>query len=321
MLGIWRLQLLREVARRGTLKAAAQAMSITPSAVSQQLRILELEAGAKLLEPHGRLVRLTDAGRILVRHADTITAAIAAAEADLAATQSEVVGTLSVAAIPTAARAIMPRVLTALGRSHPKLKLMLRDLESSESLLALQMDEVDLAIFDEYDETTRVHADGIETIEILRDPLHVALAPGSDLPMAGVALADLRDQSWIMDTETSTIFQVTQRACRRAGFDPQVRSHCRDYSVILALVGAGLGVGVVPGLALYDRVIRARVAPLQPPLERIVVAAIRSERRSHPAVAALLAELAAFVVAYGNPDSDDAAKGLPPAVEDRRILA
>jgi len=298
MLGIWRLQLLREVARRGTLKAAAQAMSITPSAVSQQLRVLEREAGARLLEPHGRLVRLTDAGQMLVRHADTITAAIAAAEADLAATRSEVVGTLSVAAFPTAARAIMPQVLATLGRSHPRLKLMLRDLESNESLLALQMDEIDVAVVDEYDEATRVRTPGIETVEILRDPLLIALSPDADAPADGVALADLRDQPWIMDTEASTIFQVTLRACRRAGFDPQVRSHCKDYSVILALVGAGLGVGVLPGLALYDRAVRARVAPLRPPLERSVLAAVRAERRPHPAVAALLAELVAFGSAY-----------------------
>jgi DNA-binding transcriptional LysR family regulator len=298
MLGIWRLQLLREVARRGTLKAAAQAMSVTPSAVSQQLRILEQEAGAKLLEPRGRLVRLTEAGEMLVHHADTITAAIAAAEADLAATRSEVVGTLSVAAFPTAARAIMPQVLATLGRSHPKLKLMLRDLESNESLLALQMDEIDVAVVDEYDEATRVRMPGIETVEILRDPLFIARSPDAEAPANGVALAELRDQPWIMDTEASTIFQVILRACRRAGFDPQVRSHCKDYSVILALVGAGLGVGVLPGLALYDRVIRARVAPLRPPLERSVLAAVRSERRPHPAVAALLGELVAFGSSY-----------------------
>ena len=110
MLGVWRLQLLREVARRGTIRAAAGAMSVTPSAVSQQLRILETEAGVPLLERIGRQVRLTDAGEMLVRHADTITAAITAAESELAATQREIAGTLRVAAIPTAARAILPAV-------------------------------------------------------------------------------------------------------------------------------------------------------------------------------------------------------------------
>jgi DNA-binding transcriptional LysR family regulator len=294
MLGIWRLQLLREVARRGTLKAAAEAMSITPPAVSQQLKILEQEAGVALLEQHGRLVRLTEAGRILVQHTDTITAAIAAAEADLATYQVEMVGALSVAAFPTAARAIMPQVLAKLGRSHPKLRITLRDLESHESQLALQMDEIDIAIVDEYDEDSRFMAQGIDTVEILRDPLFVALAPDEAKLAAGIALRDLRDEPWIMDTETSTIFQVALRACRRAGFDPNVRYHCKDYSVILALVNAGLGVGVLPGLALHDRVVRARITPVLPPLERRVLAAFRSERRAHPAVAAMLAELQAF---------------------------
>lgn len=301
MLGMWRLQLLREVARRGTLKAAAQAMSITPSAVSQQLKILEQEAGAPLLEPHGRLVRLTDAGLMLVRHADVIAAAIAAAEAELAAARDEIVGTFRVAAFPTAARAVMPQVLETLGRTHPKLRLMLRDLESSESLLALQVDEIDLAVVDEYDEGSQAWSPGIDTVEIFRDPVYVAVPPDAETPAGGIAFADLRDHTWFMDTETSGIFEVTVRACRRAGFDPDVLSHCKDYSVILALVAAGLGVGVIPGLALHDRTVRARIATLRPPLERRVLVAVRSERRGHPAVVALLAELAAFGSTYGKP--------------------
>ncbi len=301
MLGIWRLQLLREVARRGTVKAAAQAMSITPPAVSQQLKILEQEAGVALLEQHGRLVRLTDAGKMLVRHTDAITAAIAVAESELASYRTEIAGTLRVAAFPTAARAIMPDVLARLGQSHPKLRLTLRDLESAESLLALQMDEIDLAVVDEYDEASQVIAPGIDTVEILRDPLYVALPPPPNLgpgpataAVSPIALADLRDEPWIMDTETSTICQVALRACRRAGFDANVRYHCKDYSVILALVAAGLGVGVLPGLALRDRIVRARVVPISPPLERRVLAAFRSERRAHPVVAAMVRQLADF---------------------------
>jgi len=301
MLGTWRLQLLREVARRGTLKAAAQAMSITPSAVSQQLKILEHEAGATLLEPHGRLVRLTDAGLMLVRHADVIAAAIAAAEAELAAARDEIVGTLSVAAFPAAARVVMPQVLATLGRDHPRLRLTLRDLESSEGLLALRLDEIDVAVVDEYDEGSRVRSPGIDTVEIFLDPLYVAVPPDEETPAGGIAFADLRDQTWIMDTETSAIFGVIVRACRQAGFDPDVRTHCKDDSAILALVAAGLGVGVLPGLALHDRTVRARIAALRPPLERRVLAAVRSERRSHPAVAALLAELAVFGSTYGRP--------------------
>jgi DNA-binding transcriptional LysR family regulator len=294
MLGIWRLQLLREVARRGTVKAAAAAMSVTPSAVSQQIKILEAEAGVSLIEHHGRLIRLTEAGQMLVRHADTITAAIVAAESELAGSRGEVRGTLRIAAFPTAARAMLPTVIATLGRRHPDLRLMLRDLETHESLAALQMDEVDIAVVDEYDESTRVREAGVDVLTLLRDPIYLALPPGHAAVATPVPLADLRDEPWIMDTETSSIHQVALRACRRSGFDPHVRSNCRDYSVIIALVEAGLGVAVLPGLALRDRPIRARIVAADPPLERTVMAAVKPERRTHPAVAAMLAELEAF---------------------------
>jgi DNA-binding transcriptional LysR family regulator len=295
MLGVWRLQLLREVGRRGTIRAAAAALSISPSAVSQQLRILEAEAGVPLLEPHGRLVRLTEAGEMLVRHADTITAAITAAESELAATRDEISGTLRIAAFPTAARAILPGVIAELGRAHPRLRLTLRDLESQESLAALRLDEVDLAVVDEYDEVTRVREPGIELRVLLEDPLYVALPAGLPVAVDGpaVRLEDLASAPWIMDTEASNIFGAVRRHCQRAGFEPHVRSNCRDYSVIIALVEAGLGVAVLPGLALRDREIRARVALLDPPLRRRVIVALKPERRSHPAVAAMLAALLA----------------------------
>lgn len=291
MLGVWRLQLLREVARRGTIRAAAEAMSITPSAVSQQLRILEAEAGVPLLERTGRLVRLTDAGEMLVRHAETITAAITAAESELAATQHEIAGTLRVAAIPTAARAILPAAIASLGRAHPRLRLMLRDLETAESLPALAADEVDLAVVDEYDEATRIREPGVELLDLLTEPLLVALPPGHPAGDGPVPLASLQDEAWIMDTEASGICRALLRACRRAGFEPHVRSNCRDYSVIIALVEAGLGVAMLPGLALRDRPIRATVALVDPPLERRVRIAVKPERRVHPAIAAMLTAL------------------------------
>lgn len=288
MLGVWRLQLLREVGRRGTIRAAAAAMSVTPSAVSQQLRVLEAEAGVPLLEPDGRNVRLTEAGEMLVRHADVITGAIEAAESELAATHAELSGTLRIAAFPTAARAILPGVIADLGRAHPRVRLMLRDLETAESLAALRLDEVDLALVDVYDEATRIREPGIELQELMEDPLWIALPAGHAMGAAPVPLAALADESWIMDTESSNIGGAVVRACERAGFVPHTRSNCRDYSVIIALVEAGLGVAVLPGLALRDREIRARVAPLDPPLRRKVLVAVKPGRRSHPAVAALL---------------------------------
>jgi len=306
LLGVWRLQLLRELARRGTITAAADALSITPSAVSQQLKILEAEAGVPLMERHGRRVHLTEAGEALVRHADTIADALEAAESDLAASRAGVAGTLRVAAFPTAARAILPSAITILGGQHPGLRVTLRDLETAESLVALAMDEVELAVVDEYDESARVREQGLDVVPLLRDPIHIAmpvLEGGPDAAARGprpadgrgsfevVPLADLCEESWIMDTEASAIYGAVLRACHRAGFEPHVRSRCRDYSVIIALVEAGLGGAFLPGLALRDRPIRASVAQLDPPLERTVMVALKPARRRHPAVAAMVEAL------------------------------
>jgi DNA-binding transcriptional LysR family regulator len=291
MLGVWRLQLLREVDRRGTIRAAAEALSITPSAVSQQLRILEAEAGVPLLEPDGRRIRLTEAGQMLVRHADTITAAIDAAEADLAASKTEITGSLRIAAFPTAARAVLPGAIAQLGRDHPRLTVTLRDLETAESLAALRLDEVDLAVVDVYDDATQIVEPSIELVELSEEPLYVAVPGTPSAAASPVALRSLADEAWIMDTETSNIRRAVERACARAGFEPKVRSACRDYSVIIALVEAGLGVAILPGLALRDRGIRACVAPLAPAMTRRVLVAVKPGRRSHPAIAATLAAL------------------------------
>jgi DNA-binding transcriptional LysR family regulator len=337
MLGVWRLQLLREVQRRGSIRAAAEAMSITPSAVSQQLAILEQEAGVELLEKSGRRVRLTEAALRLVHHADAITGAIAAAEADVASLRDTVAGTLRVAAFPTAARAVMPAVMAALSRLHPELRVTLRDLEADESLTALQMDEIDIAIVDDYGDGSRVPPASLEVCEFMRDPIYLAIAEragagagsgasegasasggagdGSSagsgtgaaegaVPADGpraARLDEFRDAFWIMDTDNSHLSQVTRRACRASGFEPHIRSSCRDFSVIIALVEAGLGVGVLPGLALLDRPVRADVRPIVPPLTRRISSVIRPERRHHPMIVSALAELDRFGASYVPP--------------------
>ncbi len=307
MLNVWRLQLLREVQRRGSVRAAAEAMSITPSAVSQQLAVLAKEAGVELLEKSGRQVRLTEAGLRLCRHADAITGAIAIAEADVASLRDTVAGTLRVAAFPTAARAVMPQVMTALSRLHPDLRVTLRDLEADESLTALAMDEIDVAIVDDYGDGSRVPPAGLDICEFMRDSIYLASVPAGFTwrPAAPVArpaaLPDFRDAHWIMDTDNSHLSQVTLRACRAAGFEPHIRSSCRDFGVIIALVEAGLGVGVLPGLALLDRPVRADVRPIVPPLVRRISSVVRPERRNHPAIVSCLAELERFGSEYRPP--------------------
>ncbi len=293
MLGVWRLQLLREIEARGSIKAAAEAMSVSSSAVSQQMSLLEREAGTPLLVKHGRRVRLTDAGLLLVRHAHIITGAIAAAEADLASSLNRVAGTLRVAAFPTAARAMMPSVITAVSQLYPTLRITLRDLEATESLDALCLDEIDMAIIDEYPGTEAHAGDGLEVKHLFEDPLYVASLPGH-AGVGSVRLTEFQDAFWIMDTESSVFFEAVVRACQASGFDPHIRANCKDFAVIIALVEEGLGVGILPGLALHDRPVRAGISLTNPVLTRRIEAAIRPERRSHPAIAFMLSEMARF---------------------------
>ena len=144
---------------------------------------------------------------MLVRHADTITAAITAAESDLAATRDEITGTLRVAAFPTAARAHPARRRSpTLGRAHPRLRLTLRDLETRrEPAPRCASDEVDLAVVDEYDEATRIREPGIELLELLDDPLRSRCRRGSGGRRPGPTRPAWPDEAWIMDTETSII--------------------------------------------------------------------------------------------------------------------
>ncbi|GIW20692.1 MAG: hypothetical protein KatS3mg065_0988 [Chloroflexota bacterium] len=152
MLHLGRLQLLREVVRRGTVHAAAEALHVSPSAVSQQLRLLADETGLILFERVGRRLRPTEAALRLAEHADEIGGVVAAAEADVARLRGHLTGTFRVAAFPTAARTLLPPVVAALARRHPMLQITIRDCEADESLVALGADDLDLALVDEYAE-------------------------------------------------------------------------------------------------------------------------------------------------------------------------
>src|SRR6476646_4254206 len=129
MLELRRLRLLRERHERGTVAAVADALQYTPSAVSQQLAVLEREAGVPLLERTGRRVTLTPAGTVLVRHAETVLAALEDATAALAAARTELSGPLRIGAFPTAVRTLLTDALVALGRDHPGLELMVTELD------------------------------------------------------------------------------------------------------------------------------------------------------------------------------------------------
>lgn len=309
MLDVNRLQLLREVARRGTITAAAAAVHLTPSAVSQQLRVLEEKTGAELLVRVGRGVQLTEAGRLLVRHADRIAKAVAEAEADLADLRGVVVGDFRLVAFPSAARAIVPSIMVALSQAYPALRLSLRVLEADESFAALHLGEVDIALIDEYEGMPVVGEGAYERHDVLRDTLFVAFPPDRTPPAGPVGLWELKDEYWVAEAEGGRFFTMMLRVCQQAGFEPHIRAHTRDSGVMMALVEAGVGIALLPGLALHNRRVRAIVSPTNPPITRNVVAAVNPERREHPAIAVTFAELERFGRTYRSGSSVDLLTG------------
>ena len=306
MLSVTRLQLLREVARRGTIASAAAAVHLTPSAVSQQLSTLEQEVEVELLVPVGRSVRLTDAGHMLVLHADRIMGDIAAAETELISMRGVVTGEFGFAAFQTAARTVMPSTIATLGQLFPAVRFSLRDLQPPDEFSALRIGDIDLAVVDDYEGMALMGEFNFERHHVMSDPIFLALPPNLTRTEGPVALSDFRDSHWIMDTEHGRFCEMVLRACRMSGFEPRIRCHCNDFSTLVALVEAGMGVAAVPGLAVYDRPVRADIRPVRPSLARDIVATTRSDQRNHPVVGAAISELKRFGRAY------DAARTKPP---------
>src|SRR5215207_8595701 len=249
-LDVRRMRVLREVAARGTIAAAARALSFTPSAVSQQLAALEREAGVALLDRHGGRVRLTEAGRRLVSRTEAIVAELEAATAELAAAAAEVSGDLHVAAFPSAERALLAPALAALARRHPDVGVRTTELEPEASLPALRLGDVDLAVSHEDVSRPAPPDPRLERIDLLEDPLRVVLPVGHPADDGSVALARLARARWVATPPGTACRAMLDHTCRTAGFVPDVPFHANDFGVLAAYVAAGLGVAMVPELAL-----------------------------------------------------------------------
>ncbi len=284
MLDTRRLLVLREVAAHGSVSGAAEALGYTPSAVSQQLAALEREAGRALIERRGRGIALTETARLLLPHAHDVLAALERADATLARTASELTGTVRLASFPTATRALVPARLAELREIHPRLRVELIELEPHESLPALALARVDVAVAHEYDLVGRDAARDLRRAEILREPLLLAERGG----FRGAArLADCAARDWIAPPASTSCGELVRRACRAAGFEPRIVAETGDFSVACALAAAGVGVALVPRLGAYAAA-GVTLRELDPPLERRVFVASRSGSEEHPLIRAVV---------------------------------
>jgi DNA-binding transcriptional LysR family regulator len=289
MLDIRRMRVLREVAAQGSFSAAAEALNFTQSAVSQHVAALERESGTTLVDRGSRGVVLTDAGRALVGHADAILARLECAEEDLADIAGLRGGRLRLACFQSAGATLVPRAVAAFHERHPAVELSMVEAEPDEACARMKVGEIDLALVYDVEAIPGMLEADLELTHLIDDPYDVILPAGHELAERNrLRLADLADEPWIASTDAAGCRRITERACQDAGFSPRVAFEVDETLAAQALVAAGVGVTLLPRLALtavHPSVVARRLA--KSPMRRIWAARTRGEYQS-PAGEAML---------------------------------
>jgi DNA-binding transcriptional LysR family regulator len=302
MLELRRLRLLRELHERGTVAAVADALRFTPSAVSQQLAMLEREAGVRLLERAGRGVRLTDAALVLVEHAEALLERAAIAEADLAAAAATVAGRARIAGFESVSIKLALPAMEALARTAPRLRCELIEAEPEKALPALALGDIDLVLADEWQHQPRRLPAGVERHDLLSDRVRILLParhPAARRHPDAVPLAELAGDAWSTGHAELGWDEMTRRTCLAlGGFEPDVRHRTNDAKISVAVVGHGLAVTMLPDLPLPARlpgIKRRDIAGAE--VSRAIFAATRASDAPRPSIQAVLTAVREAVAA------------------------
>ncbi len=284
------LRVLRAVAATGSFSAAARELGCTQPAVSQQMKALEGSAGTPLLIRTGREMRLTQAGEVLVRHASGILAGLTAAEEEVAAIAGLRAGRVRLVSFPSGSSTLVPTALAALRAAHPGTRVSLVEAEPPRSIEMLREGDCDVALAFRYG-AGQAEWDDLVVRPLLADRLVGLVPEGHRLAEAGsVGIAELAEESWIAGCPRCRRQLVD--VCEEAGFTPRIDFATDDYPAVVGLVGAGLGVAVLPELAIESvRPKGARTVTVEPAVEREIVALTLPDLAQVPAVAATLTEL------------------------------
>ncbi|MBB4931256.1 DNA-binding transcriptional LysR family regulator [Lipingzhangella halophila] len=278
-----RLRALAAVAQHGSIARAARMLHVTPSGVSQQLAKLEREAGHPLLEPDGRTVRLTHAGRLLADHAARVLTQVAAAEADLADLHREVVGPLRIGAVGSAIRELLPEALAELAHTHPRLSPTVRDGEGVHLVPELRQDRLDLLVIESWSNRPMFLPEGLSQRSLLSEEVRVALSERHPLAdWEEVTLPELADNRWTSCAPGTEPYEALVQALRSCGIEPEVPYTLAEYPSQLALVTAGLAAALVPAMAQRPAPPGVRFVRLRPELRREVRAVWRTDATSPP---------------------------------------
>jgi|SRR5215217_225948 len=298
MLDVKQLRVLKAVAEHGSFSAAADALSYTQPAISQQIAALEKQANATLVDRGSRGVSLTDAGRALVDHADVVLSRLAAAEAELEAIAGARGGRVRLSSFPTAGASLLPPAVALFAHRHPEVDLSFEEKEPEEAVQMLRAAELEVAIVFEYRNLSQPEFDrlyeGIELRHLIDDPMYIAMP--RDNPLARkprVRLQDFADEVWIQNDTRGPCGRLHLAACSSAGFEPRIAYQSDDYNVVQGLIAAGVGVSLLPALSLTnvrdDIAVRSlgRMAP-----RRKIASAVLAGRYRSPATDAMLDILA-----------------------------
>jgi DNA-binding transcriptional LysR family regulator len=294
MIDLGRLRALHAVAQYGSVNRAAEVLGYTPSAVSQQLTKLERETRTTLVERQGRGIVLTDAARQLASTASRVLELVEDAELTLEEHRGQAIGTLSIAAFPTAARGLLPHALSRLIDDNPALDVRVVETDPFEAVAAVNRGEIHVAVVHDWHNAPLSLPDGLSRAKLGSDPADVLLPATHRL--AGkefVRAEDLVGERWICQPAGSICHEWLVRTMRRAGVEPNVAYSVAEYQTQLAMLSRGIGIGLLPRLGrgtLPDGVV---VVPLQPAPSRRLYAVWRTTTSRRPAIAVTLETLKA----------------------------
>jgi DNA-binding transcriptional LysR family regulator len=285
MLHLERLQALHAVSTFGSVTGAAEALRLTPSAVSQQLGKLQRDVGQRLIEPYGRGVRLTPAGTLLAQRAHAILSEVENAESELDRQRNHVIGDLEIAGFATAARAILPQTVARLRKQHRQLKLRVSERQPDEAIRLVVAGHLDIALVNDWMNAPLVLPDGVQRVLIMNDP--VDLAVPSDHPLAersSVELTELSAEPWITWPYGAICHEWLTQTLRQHGLTPEVTHTAEEHQTQLAMVAAGLGIAVMPRLGRGSAE-GVSIITLKPTFSRQIYAIFRTLASERPAIA------------------------------------
>jgi DNA-binding transcriptional LysR family regulator len=278
MLDLRRLRLLRELKIRGTIAAVAEALAYSSSSVSQQLSLLETEAGVPLLVKVGRRVQLTPQAEVLVTHTALLLERVELMEAELDSSLTEVRGTVRLAVFQSAALGIIPQALTLLAREYPALRVEITQREPENALFEVWARDFDLVIAEQYPGHSAPRQPDLDRVGLCHDELRLA---------GSTSLASASSRAWVMEPRGTASRHWAEQLCRTAGFEPDVRFETADLQAHIRFVESGNAVALLPDLVWGGREPSVTLTSLAGSPSREVFTSVRSASQDRPAILAI----------------------------------